>query len=44
MKVLMGISHRVMIMNNGEQICLGLPEVVAKDKQVIEVYLGAEYA
>lgn len=44
MKVLMGISHRVMIMNNGEQICLGLPAEVAQNKEVIEVYLGAEYA
>lgn len=44
MRVLMGISHRVMIINNGEKICTGLPEEVAKNKEVIEVYLGAEYA
>lgn len=44
MKVLMGISHRVMILNNGEKISIGKPEEVAKDRQVIEVYLGAEYA
>lgn len=44
MKVLMGISHRMMILHNGENICIGSPEEVARDKQVIEVYLGAEYA
>jgi branched-chain amino acid transport system ATP-binding protein len=44
MKVLMAISHRMMIIHNGEKICIGTPEEVAKDKQVIEVYLGAEYA
>jgi branched-chain amino acid transport system ATP-binding protein len=44
MKVLMGISQRMMIMHNGEKICIGTPEQVANDRQVIEVYLGAEYA
>ena len=44
MKVLMAISQRMMILHNGEKICVGTPEEVAKDKQVIEVYLGAEYA
>ncbi|OGN71788.1 MAG: hypothetical protein A2X25_02490 [Chloroflexi bacterium GWB2_49_20] len=44
MKVLMAISQRMMIIHNGEKICIGSPEEVARDKQVIEVYLGAEYA
>jgi len=44
MKVLMEISGRMMILHNGEKICIGIPEEVAKDKQVIEVYLGADYA
>jgi len=44
MKVLMSISDRMMILHNGECICTGRPEEVADHKQVIEVYLGAEYA
>jgi len=44
MKVLMEISKRMMILHNGEKIRIGIPEEVAKDKQVIEVYLGADYA
>ncbi|MFC2028822.1 ATP-binding cassette domain-containing protein, partial [Chloroflexota bacterium] len=44
MKVLMAISHRMMILHNGEKICIGSPEEIALDKQVVEVYLGAEYA
>jgi ABC-type branched-subunit amino acid transport system ATPase component len=34
----------MMILHNGEKICIGSPEEVANDRQVIEVYLGAEYA
>lgn len=44
MKFLMGISNRMMILHNGEKICIGSPEEVANDPQVIEVYLGADYA
>jgi branched-chain amino acid transport system ATP-binding protein len=44
MSVLMEISQRLMILHNGERISIGSPEEVAKDKQVIEVYLGADYA
>lgn len=44
MKVLMGISERLMIIHDGEKIRLGEPLEVAKDKRVIEIYLGTEYA
>lgn len=44
MKVLMGLSDRMMILHNGAKICIGSPQEVAGDRQVIEVYLGAEYA
>jgi len=40
MKVLTGISQRLMIIHNGEKICIGPPQEVTQDKRVIEVYLG----
>ncbi len=40
MKVLVEVSHRLMIINNGEKICIGTPEEVTRNKEVIEVYLG----
>lgn len=40
MKVLVEVSRRLMIINNGEKICVGPPEEVTKDRRVIEVYLG----
>lgn len=44
MKFLMELSNRMMILYNGQKICVGLPEEVAQDKQVVDVYLGADYA
>ena len=45
MKVLTKIAQRLMILHNGERICLGSPEDVARNKRVIEVYLGGgDYA
>ena len=40
MKVLTEVSQRLMILHNGEKICIGPPQEVTKDKRVIEVYLG----
>ena len=40
MKVLTKISKRLMILHNGEKICIGPPQEVIEDKKVIEVYLG----
>jgi len=40
MKVLTEVSQRLMILHNGEKICIGPPKEVTKDKQVIEIYLG----
>jgi branched-chain amino acid transport system ATP-binding protein len=44
MKVLMEISRRLMIIHNGQKIALGLPDEIAHNNKVIEVYLGEDYA
>jgi branched-chain amino acid transport system ATP-binding protein len=38
--LLFGISHRLMVMDSGEKIAEGPPELVARDDAVIEAYLG----
>ena len=44
MKVLMELSQRLMVLHNGEKICIGPPQEVTEDRKVKEVYLGVEYA
>ncbi len=40
MKVLMALTNRLLIMENGEKIALAPPAEVVKDEKVIRIYLG----
>ena len=43
MRVVMGLSHRVLVLHHGETIAIGEPRAVSRDPVVLKAYLGARY-
>jgi branched-chain amino acid transport system ATP-binding protein len=43
MRVIMGLSSRIIVLNHGEKICEGTPSQVCSDTEVVKVYLGKKF-
>jgi branched-chain amino acid transport system ATP-binding protein len=41
---ILDLCDRVVVVNFGEKICEGLPQVIREDKEVIKAYFGGEHA
>ena len=43
MKVIMGVSDRILVLDHGEKIAEGLPEEIRHNHEVVEAYLGRKH-
>jgi len=43
MRVVMGLSHRVLVLHHGETIAIGAPQAVSRDPVVLKAYLGERH-
>ncbi len=44
MRVILGVSDRMVVLDRGEKIAEGAPDAVIRDQRVIDSYLGERYA
>ena len=44
MKVIMGLSDRLVVLHHGEKLAEGSPDEISRNEKVLKAYLGEKYA